>query len=168
MSKAFTSEETPDTGALAREPPRLRPGEVRYMTPDGQAALRAELERLRAASLDAARLPEAERLPRLADLARRIALAEGTLAAVTVLDDGGAPEGTVAFGSWVTVEDEDGRRTTWRLVGPDEADPRQRLVSVHSPVGAALLGREIGDAVEVERPDGRREYTVVAVRRGSP
>ena len=49
MSKAFTSEETPDTGPLIRPAPRLAPGEVRYVTPEGQAELREALARLRAA-----------------------------------------------------------------------------------------------------------------------
>ena len=44
VSKAFTSEETPDSGPLGRALPRLAPGEARYVTPEGQAALRAALE----------------------------------------------------------------------------------------------------------------------------
>jgi transcription elongation factor GreB len=168
VSKAFTSEETPDLGAVGREPPRVRPGEVRYVTPEGQAALRAELERLRSQRSETTHLPESERVPRMADVERRIALVEGTLAALTVLGPADAPEGIVSFGTWVTVDDEDGRRNTWRIVGPDEADARRRLVSVHSPVGRALLGRAAGDLVEIERPDGRREYTVVEVRRTAP
>ena len=57
MSKAFTSEETPEPAAPRRAPPSLAPGELRCVTPEGHAALRAELERLRAAgaSLDEAR-----------------------------------------------------------------------------------------------------------------
>jgi transcription elongation factor GreB len=171
VSKAFTSEEeTPHVEGVVREPPRVAPGEVRWVTPEGHAALRAELERLRAdaATLAGAAALETERAARGADLARRIALVEGTLAALTVRGADAAPDGVVAFATWVTVEDEDGRRTTWRLVGPDEADPRAGLVSAHSPVGRALLGREEGDEVEVERPGGRRSYTVVAVRRSAP
>ena len=93
MSKAFTSEETPDQAAIAREPPRVRPGEVRYVTPEGHAALRAELERLRPALAGVARLGEAERAAQ-GDLAQRVALVEGTLAAVTVL--GPTPRPTTA------------------------------------------------------------------------
>ena len=46
MSKAFTSEETPDLGPVVRPPPRLAPGEIRYVTPEGQASLREALENL--------------------------------------------------------------------------------------------------------------------------
>jgi len=149
VSKAFTSEETPDPGPLVRAPRRLAPGEIRYVTPEGHAALREERARL---------APGDPRAP----------LLDATLAAVTVLGPESAPEGRAGFGSWVTVEDAAGRRSTFRLVGPDEADPRRGLLSVRSPVGSSLLGREAGDAVEVERPGGRTEYEVVEVRRAPP
>jgi transcription elongation factor GreB len=147
MSKAFTSEETPDTGPLIRPAPRLAPGEVRYVTPEGHAGLREALDRLRAA-----------RDPRAAQV-------EQTLAVLTVLGPEVAPEGVVAFGAWVTVRDQAGARSTWRIVGPDEADPRRGQVSAHSPVGRALLGCQAGDSVEVERPGGSAELEVIEVRR---
>jgi transcription elongation factor GreB len=150
VSKAFTSEETPDHGPLGRAPPRLAPGEVRYVTPEGQAALRAALEAARADPAPAA--------------AARAALLEATLATLTVLDGDSAPAGEAAFGRWVTVTDEAGARTTWRLVGPDEADARRGLISVSAPVARALLGHRAGDLVEVERPGGAKVFAVVAVR----
>ncbi len=168
MSKAFTSEDTPDPGVVAREPPVLRPGEVRYVTPEGREALRAALEHLRAALAEAASLPDSGRTARIADLERRVALTAGTLAALTVLGPDAAPEGTVAFARWVTIEGEDGRRKTWRIVGTDEADPGRGLVSVHSPVGRALLGRAAGEPIEVERPGGCCRYRVIEVRRTAP
>ena len=163
MSKAFTSEETPDAPAPVRAPPRLAPGELRYVTPEGHAALRAELARL----ADAAAAARAEATPearaRAEDLARRSALVEATLRTLTVLGPDAAPAGRAAFGTWVTVEDAAGARSTWRLVGPDEADARRGLVSVHAPVGRALLGREVGDVVVVERPGGAAELEIVDV-----
>jgi transcription elongation factor GreB len=167
VSKAFTSEETPEVSSAVRAPPRVAPGEVRYVTPEGHAALRAELARLQAVDGAAPGLAS-EQAARAADRARRVVLLEGTLAALTVLGPEAAPEGRAGFACWVTVEAEDGARSTWRLVGPDEADPRQGAVSVHSPLGRALLGRTAGDEVEVERPGGARAYTVVAVHRDPP
>jgi transcription elongation factor GreB len=154
VSKAFTSEETPDAAPLARPPPRLAPGERRYVTPEGHAELRAEAARLRAAGS-----PDSE---------ARAALLEATLAALTVLGPGEAPDGVAAFGTWVTIEDDGGLRRTWRLVGPDEADARRGLLSVHAPLGRALVGRRAGDSVEVQRPSGPLEVTVVEVRRSPP
>jgi transcription elongation factor GreB len=168
MSKAFTSEEAPEVASAVREAPRVAPGEVRYVTPEGHAALRAELARLRVAVGEGGEGLASERTARGEERARRVALLEGTLAALTVLDQSALPAGQVGFGSWVTVEDVEGRRSTWRLVGPDEADPRRGAVSAHSPVGRALLGRTVGDEVEVERPGGARSYQVVAVARTAP
>lgn len=166
MSKAFTSEETPEHEPVSRAPPRLRPGEVRYVTPEGLAALEAELDRLLRERAAAASLADpAERAARQADLDRRAALVQGTRAALTVLGPDAAPEGKVGFGTWVTVADAAGSRQTWRIVGPDEADPRRGFVSVESPVARALLGREQGDEVLVHRPGGDAELTVVEVRR---
>lgn len=149
MSKAFTSEETPEQGPVVRAPPRLAPGEVRYVTPEGQAALRRVL----------AALPPGD---------PRAAVLERTLAALTVLGPEAAPEGRVGFATWVEVETAAGARRVLRIVGPDEADPRRGLVSVHAPVGAALLGREVGDAVEVQAPGGALEYGILAVHRTDP
>lgn len=168
MSKAFTSEETPELEPVVRPPPRLAPGEVRYVTPEGYAALRGDLARLAAERTTAAKLAAPERTARVAELDRRAAAVEGTLAALTVLGPDAAPAGKVAFATWVVVEDAGARRTTWRIVGPDESAPRRGLLGVDSPVARALLGREAGDTVEVLRPGGAAELTVVEVRRSAP
>jgi transcription elongation factor GreB len=151
VSKAFTSEETPDEAPLTRAAPRLAPGEVRYVTPEGQAALRHALEAARAEPSPEGKV--------------RASLLEATLAVLTVQGPEGAPAGEAAFARWVTVEDHhDGQRTTWRLVGPDEADARRGLLSAQAPLGRALLGCSAGDEVELDRPSGPRRLTVVAVR----
>lgn len=154
MSKAFTSEEPRDEGPITRPPPRLAPGEVRYVTPEGHAELRRALEAARSAGTP--------------DAVARAALLEATLAVLTVLGAEGAPAGEVAFGRWVTVAEADGRRATWRLVGPDEADARRGRLSVHAPLARALLGRRVGEEVEVERPGGVRALTVVEVSAAPP
>lgn len=156
MSKAFTSEETEDQGPVVRAPPKLAPGEVRYVTPEGYAELQQALAQLKEQK-SAAQPP--------ADLDPRITLIESTLAALTVLGPDEAPEGRVAFAIWVTVEDEDGQTLRYRIVGPDEVDPRQGKISVHSPIARALMGREPGEAVEVKLPGGSKELAVVAVSR---
>jgi transcription elongation factor GreB len=168
VSKAFTSEETPDLGPVVRPPPRLAPGEIRYVTPEGQASLRDALARLRAERGAASGLPDAERIARQAELDARAAALDSTLGALTVLGPDAAPEGQVAFGTWVTVEEEDGRRATWRIVGPDESDARRGQVSVEAPLSRALLGRRAGDEVELQRPGGAVELTIVEVRRTPP
>jgi transcription elongation factor GreB len=164
VSKAFTSEETPEAEVLARPPPRLGPGEVRYVTPEGHAALRAALERAQGALAALADVAPAAREARRAELERRTGFLQATLAALTVLGPEAAPEGQVAFGRWVTVEDEAGERASWRVVGPDEADAKRRLVSVDAPLARALLGKRAGETATVRRPAGEVELTVVEVR----
>ncbi len=154
MSKAFTSEEPRDEGPLVRVAPRLAPGEVRWVTPEGRVELR--------------RRAEAARAERTAEGDVRAALLEATLAVLTERGPEGAPDGEVAFARWVTVQDEGGRRATWRIVGPDEADPRRGLLSAAAPLARSLLGRRAGDEVEVEGPRGRRTVVVLAVAREPP
>ncbi len=69
----------------------------------------------------------------------------------------------VRFGATVTVEDEEGERRTYRIVGIDEVDARVGRVSYQSPIGQALLRKQAGDAVLVQRPAGDLELTVVSV-----
>ena len=67
-----------------------------------------------------------------------------------------------------TVEDEEGQVTTYRIVGPDEIDASNRWISMHSPMGRALLSRNVGDEVSVQRPKGDLVYEIVEVRNSAP
>jgi transcription elongation factor GreB len=163
MSKAFTKEDGGGEDGLVPVRPRSTSSEQpRYITPEGYRALQEELAQLlsppapgEAGALDAAVLRR-ERERRAHEVA-------DTLEVVKVVQPPEAPHGRVFFGAWVTLEDEDGQLQRWRLVGPDEADARAGRLSVESPLGRALLGREEGDVVEVERPRGRTEFTVAQV-----
>lgn len=57
----------------------------------------------------------------------------------------------------------DGNQATFHIVGEWEADPKERKISHESPLGKALVGRKIGDKVEVEAPAGKIEYTVLGI-----
>jgi len=70
----------------------------------------------------------------------------------------------VVFGLTVTVEDIDtGGTGKYQLVGPDETDPGNGLISVTSPMGKALIGREIDDEVRVATPGGVREFVITGI-----
>jgi len=72
---------------------------------------------------------------------------------------------TVRFGARVKLADEDsGEEITYQLVGEFEADLQKKKISIASPLGKALIGREAGDSVEVQTPNGVRYYEIVAVR----
>lgn len=69
----------------------------------------------------------------------------------------------VQFAATVTIEDEDGKISTWQIVGEDEVDAAAGRISHRSPVGRALLGRQKGDTVTVVRPAGEIELTVTKI-----
>ena len=62
------------------------------------------------------------------------------------------------------VEEESGEAAEYRLVGPDESDPGQGLLSIESPLGRALMGRREGDEVVLRRPRGEAVVVVAAIR----
>jgi transcription elongation factor GreA len=73
--------------------------------------------------------------------------------------------GRVVFGSTVELEDQEGGGTVkYQLVGDDEADIKQGLLSVSSPIARALIGKSQGDVVDVTTPGGTRSYEIVSVR----
>ena len=103
------------------------------------------------------------REPRLAEIEHRIAVLKATIASVRAVDAPAGGEGTVRFGSAVTLEWENGRRQVLRLVGPDEADVKEGRISIESPLARSLLGRVAGDEVEIERPCGVETAKVLVV-----
>ncbi len=73
--------------------------------------------------------------------------------------------GRVVFGATLELEDQDGgNRVQYQLVGDDEADIKQGLLSVSSPIARALIGKSEGDVVDVTTPGGTRTYEIVSVR----
>ena len=96
----------------------------------------------------------------------RIIEIEGKLAAAQVIDPGELhAEGKVVFGSTVDLEDEDsGAKVTYQIVGDDEADLKQGLISISSPIARALIGKEAGEIAEVQAPGGVKSYEIVGVR----
>lgn len=70
----------------------------------------------------------------------------------------------ITFGATVTLEDIDtGDNKVYTLMGPDESDFKKGIISIESPVGKALLGKEEGDEVVVNAPKGKIEYGIVEV-----
>jgi transcription elongation factor GreA len=96
----------------------------------------------------------------------RILELESKLAAAQIIDprqvDAG---GRVVFGATVDLEDEDsGAGVTYQIVGEDEADLKQGLISIGSPIARALIGKEAGDIAEFQAPGGTRSYEIIDVR----
>ncbi len=96
----------------------------------------------------------------------RIAELEGKLSAAQIIDPTLLDaEGRVVFASTVTLEDLDsGEKVTYQIVGDDEADLKEKKVSISSPIARALIGKYAGDTAEVKTPSGVREYEVLEVQ----
>ena len=163
MSKAFTDEESPDSSVVGRAVQRAAPGQERPMTLEGHRALLDELKRLTEVerpALKAATGFDGE--SRVKELEHRVALIIAALEGVRVVP-ASLQTGRVRFGSTVTLEWSDGRKQTLRLVGPDEVEVKNGLISVESPLARSLIEREVGDEVEVERPRGLETATILQI-----
>ena len=114
-----------------------------FMTAAGAAAARAELERLTRDAGDPDRIRE---------LSDHLATAQ-----VVTPED----RDVVGLGATVTVEDESGKRTTYRLVGAIEADPKRGWLSWQTPIANALWGARVGDSIELPR-GGEVEIVAIA------
>jgi transcription elongation factor GreB len=149
-----------------------------YLTPEGAKKLQDELrhllhtERSRVvqevsdAAAQGDRSENAEYIygkKRLREIDRRIRYLTRKLesAVVVKLDD--VARESVRFGATVEVEDEDGKRKRYRIVGPDEVDPSAGSISFKSPLGTALMKRKIGDVVTVRRPAGEVDLEICAI-----
>ncbi|WP_163864286.1 GreA/GreB family elongation factor [Myxococcus eversor] len=168
MSKAFTKEDSGGDEALVPPRPRSASGDKRYITPEGYRALQEELASTQGPDSGSRELTPLEAGVRRQERERRARHLAATLEEVRVVEPDPAQAGRVFFGAWVELEDEEGERVRYRIVGLDEADVKAGRLSVESPLARALLGKEVGESVQVERPRGAVEYTVVAVDYGAP
>ena len=95
----------------------------------------------------------------------RIRDLQDRLAACEIIDIDNRPDtDRIVFGCSVTIEDLDtSQQKVYRLLGQDEADISKGVISVDSPLGRALIGKEVDDVVEVKTPNGLREYEVLEI-----
>lgn len=70
----------------------------------------------------------------------------------------------MVFGATVDVQDQAGEKSTWQIVGEDEADIKAGRIFVSSPIARALIGKESGEVVEVQTPGGVKRYEILDVR----
>ncbi len=96
----------------------------------------------------------------------RIKEIEWRLAHAQVIDPASLPPGDrVVFGATVDLAPVDGgAEVCYQIVGDDEADIRRGLISINSPIARALIGKRVGDEVEVAAPAGAHSFEILAVR----
>lgn len=154
-----------------------------YITPEGYRRFEEEADRLwnvdrpkmtKAVQVAAAEGDRSENAEyqyskqRLAAIDRRLRFLGQRLKVLTIVDEKPPDDGRVYFGSWVAIEDEEGTPFTYRLVGADETDAEKKWISMDSPVGKSLMGRQVGDEVTVQRPRGEVTCEIVDVRNSPP
>lgn len=92
----------------------------------------------------------------------RIGQLSGRVRELSMYTVASIPEGVVAYGSRVVVEDVDeGEVLSYEIVFPEEVDPARGQISLSSPLGQALMNKRVGDEAVVQTPKGRRTYQVV-------
>ena len=154
---------------------------TRYMTVEGHKAIQDEIDflwskerpeivnQVTAAAELGDRSENAEYIygkKRLREIDSRMRYLQKKIDGITVVDLGLMPaHKDVRFGAIVTVEEDDGQRT-FRLVDQDESDPARRRISIQSPIGRALLGKKVGDYVEVDLPKDRISLGIIEIRYG--
>ncbi len=163
---------------MSRYRPPTRPG-AKYITAEGEAALKAELHELwkverpvvtqsvsEAAALGD-RSENAEYIygkKRLREIDRRVRYLSKRLQEITVVGSVPANTGKAFFGAYVTLEDDKGTINQYRLVGPDEIDPKRGYISIDSPVGRALLGKEIDTEISIQTPTGTASHVLTEIK----
>ena len=183
MSKAFTKETDEEPDDRDDDAADDLPRHVKnYMTPAGQAALQAELDRLMReerpkvvdvvawAASNGDRSENADYLygkKRLREIDRRARYLSKRIKSAVVVDPR-QQQGLrqVFFGATVTYARQDGREHTVTLVGVDEADLSARKISWLSPVAQALMKAKVGDEVQLKTPAGWEDIEIVAIRYG--
>jgi transcription elongation factor GreA len=91
----------------------------------------------------------------------RIAQIEQRIRDLSLYSISSIPREAIGYGSKVTLESEDGIEEKYELVFPEEVNAAIGLISIGSPLGRALLNKEVGDDVEVATPKGKRTYSVI-------
>lgn len=149
------------------------------MTPEGHARLTAELKRLKsverpavikaiAAAREHGDLSENAEYhaarERQGFIEGRVMEIEDKLSRAEVIDINGLSGTKVMFGARVKLVDEEtDEETSYRIVGPEEADIQAGLLSIQSPLAQAILGKEAGESVEVHTPRGLRYFEIIEV-----
>jgi transcription elongation factor GreA len=155
-----------------------KPNDPVYITAEGLEKIKEELDHLRTVrrSEVAEMIQRAKELGDITDSAQydaakneqaflegRIRQLEDTVSRATIIEEQGDTDGAVHVGSRVTLVDDAGEEETWTIVGRAEADAAVGRISNESPVGRAIIGKRVGDTVEVQTPGGVLTFSISSI-----
>ena len=163
MSKAFTKDDAAEAALLVAPRAPLPDGVPNYVTPRGFAGLQAELGSLleQRAVLELAEL--GDRVAQLQALGQRMTELQARIASALVVDARTQLRDRVRFGATARVRHESGKEQQYQIVGVDEADVASGKVAFSAPLARALLGRQIGDYVELHAPRATEELELLSI-----
>jgi transcription elongation factor GreB len=136
-------------------------GELRHLADNERPQL---LEEIAAAAAQGDRSENAEYIygrKRLREVDKRINFLKSRLERAKIIDPKLQRSEKIDFGATVTIVDDEGRHKSWSIVGEDEAEPSAGKISWKSPLGRALLNKNMDDFLEVETPRGIMEFRVI-------
>ena len=148
------------------------------ITPQGEARMRAELHELwhvrrpqvtQSVSEAAAQGDRSENAEytygkkMVREIDSRVRFLTKRLENLKVVSERPSDQNKVYFGAWVTVENEDGEQSRYRIVGPDELDLKLGLISIDSPLARALIGKALDAEVRVQTPTGEQTVYIVEI-----
>ena len=91
----------------------------------------------------------------------RIGMLRARLSEISLLNLDKLPRDRAALGSTVRLREAEGETVVYQLVMPEDADPGKGFISTASPIGRAIVGRELGDEISVPTPRGVRDFEIV-------
>ena len=151
----------------------------RYITPEGAQKLSEELHqlwkverplvtaRVAEAAAQGDRSENAEYIygkKRLREIDSRIRFLRKRLDGITVVNTIPDDRDRVYFGAFVTLEDEEGKEVEYRIVGPDEFNVVDGKLSMDSPLGKAMIGKRMGDEINISTPKGMKAFYILKIR----
>ncbi|MCD5994809.1 GreA/GreB family elongation factor [Pseudomonas sp. CDFA 602] len=161
MSRAFVNED--NAASDANQPvERFISAQTNYVTAHGLVLLQEHVSELQAQHSAQSALGENADKQRLADLERDLRYFNQRVQSAQVVTPAISTE-KVQIGSWVTFADENDKRQKVQLVGEDQADAANGLINWASPLGSALLKKEVGDEVVWKRPAGDQTIEVILI-----
>ncbi len=164
MSRAFVNEERFEQAGGEELVDRPISEHPNYVTPTGALQLQTQEEQL-VAELNALKDAHDDTFAKdkVAEIERDLRYVRARLDSAILVDPKTQSHETVLFGATVEVEDEEGNRHTFHIVGEDEADANINKVSWVSPLAKSLIGQKIGDTVVWQRPAGNLNLEILDI-----